>query len=145
MLHLNPKSHHGPSRGQVESRHQTHERGRSLTISVLRDGGAGGRDLHISDELLNEAFKAIEGSGRGPRTCLGKSISLMGTNKPIPEVVLRVDVEMVEKDAEGIRYNDWFVKQQGFLVKISKRPCCSEEDIVMSGMGEKRKGKGLRR
>ena len=56
--------------------------------------------MHISDELLDEAFKAIEGSGRGSCVCLGKNVSLMGMNKPIPELVLRFDVEMPEKDAE---------------------------------------------
>ena len=42
-------------------------------------------------------------------------------NKIIPELVLRFDIEMAEKDAEWIVYNDWFVKQEGFRVKVSKR------------------------
>ena len=72
-------------------------------MSIRSDGGAGRQDLHLVDEPLNEALKAIEGGGGGgPRTCLGKNMSLMGMNKPIPELVLRFDVEMAEKDAEWI-------------------------------------------
>ena len=45
----------------------------------------------------------------------------MEMNKLIPELVLRFDIEMAEKDAEWTVYNDWFVKQGGFHVKISER------------------------
>ena len=45
----------------------------------------------------------------------------MEMSKLIPELVLRFDIEMAEKDAEWIVYNDWFVKQEGFRVKIGKR------------------------
>lgn len=45
----------------------------------------------------------------------------MEMNKLIPELVLRFDIEMAEKGAEWTVYNDWFVKQEGFQVKISKR------------------------
>ena len=59
--------------------------------------------------------------GRGPRTCLGKNISLMEMSKLIPELVLRFDIEMADKDAEWTVYNDWFVKQEGFRVKVAER------------------------
>ena len=45
----------------------------------------------------------------------------MEMNKLIPELVLRFDIEMAEMDAEWTVYNDWFVKQEGFEVKVSKR------------------------
>ena len=47
----------------------------------------------------------------------------MEMTKLIPELVLRFDVEMAaeNKDAEWTVYNDWFVKQEGFLVKVGKR------------------------
>ena len=46
----------------------------------------------------------------------------MEMNKLIPELVLRFDIQMAEKDAEWTVYNDWFIKQEGFLVKVNKRP-----------------------
>ena len=52
---------------------------------------------------------------------MGKNISLMEMNKLIAELMLRFDIEMAEKDAEWTVYNDWFVKQEGFRVKVSKR------------------------
>ena len=45
----------------------------------------------------------------------------MEMSKLIPELVLRFDIEMAEKNAEWTVYNDWFVKQEGFLVKVGKR------------------------
>lgn len=45
----------------------------------------------------------------------------MEMNKLIPELALRFDFEMAEKDAEWTVYNDWFVKQEGFRVQVSKR------------------------
>ena len=42
-------------------------------------------------------------------------------SKLVPELVLRFDIEMAEKNAEWTVYNDWFVKQEGFLVKVGKR------------------------
>ena len=45
----------------------------------------------------------------------------MEMSKLIPELVLRFDIEMADKDAEWTVYNDWFVKQEGFLIKVSKR------------------------
>lgn len=49
----------------------------------------------------------------------------MEMNKLIPELVLRFDIEMAEKDAEWTVYNDWFIQQEGFQVKVSERPATS--------------------
>lgn len=59
--------------------------------------------------------------GRSSRDCLSKNVSLMEMNKLTPELVLRFDIEMAAKDAEWTFYDDWFVKQEGFQMKISKR------------------------
>ena len=59
--------------------------------------------------------------GRGPRTCLGKNISLLEISKLIPELVLRFDLELAEPEKEWTIYNDWFVRQRDFRVRVSER------------------------
>ena len=78
-----PVDHLSSSRYNIEfCKKQTSDilRGRPLIISISSDGGAGGKDLYLVDELLDEALKPIEGGGGGPRTCLSKIVSLMEMN-----------------------------------------------------------------
>jgi len=63
--------------------------------------------------------------GRGPRTCIGKSVSLMEMWKVIPALVVGWEWEVFE--GEGGRNggwtfcNDWFVRQEGFMVRVAER------------------------
>ena len=59
----------------------------------------------------------------------------MEMNKLIPELGLRFDIEMAEKDAKWTVYNDWFVKQEGFRVKVSKRQETSVVLYLAIGLG----------
>ena len=59
--------------------------------------------------------------GRGPRSCIGKNVSLMEMKKLIPELVLRFEIDIVDPDREWVVHNDWFVQQQDFLVRLSER------------------------
>ena len=59
--------------------------------------------------------------GRGPRTCLGKAISLMEMSKLIPELVLRYNMQFVDAEHPWTVANDWFVRQTDFKIKITKR------------------------
>ena len=48
--------------------------------------------------------------GSGPRTCLGKNISMLELSKVIPEMVLHFDFELVGRGGEWKTLNRWFVK-----------------------------------
>ena len=45
----------------------------------------------------------------------------MEMNKLITELILRFDIVMAEENAEWTVYNDWFVKQEGFRIKVCTR------------------------
>ncbi|KAL8888387.1 MAG: hypothetical protein Q9215_004183 [Flavoplaca cf. flavocitrina] len=59
--------------------------------------------------------------GRGPRTCIGKNIALLMLNTLIPELVLRFDFKPMDPEKEWTVYNDTFMYQEGFEVKIRER------------------------
>ena len=59
--------------------------------------------------------------GRGPRTCLGKSVSLMEMNKLIPALVMSYDLNIADEKKDWTYYNDWFCRQEDFMVKVGKR------------------------
>lgn len=59
--------------------------------------------------------------GKGPRTCIGKSVSLMELNKLVPRLVLGWEWEEEEPGKEWTYYNDWFVRQEGFMVRVKAR------------------------
>ena len=76
--------------------------------------------------LENEAKTAqMEGYfltfGKGPRTCLGKSVSLMEMNKLIPALVMNFDLSLADENKDWKYYNDWFFKQEDFIVRVGKR------------------------
>ena len=60
--------------------------------------------------------------GKGPRTCLGKNISLLEIGKLIPMLVLEFDFELAGgSGAEWTLLNDWFVRQKDYRVRVSRR------------------------
>ena len=59
--------------------------------------------------------------GRGPRTCIGKDIALRMLNTLIPELVLRFDLEPMDSEEEWTVYDDTFMYQEGFRVKVRER------------------------
>ncbi|KAL8867362.1 MAG: hypothetical protein Q9198_008545 [Flavoplaca austrocitrina] len=59
--------------------------------------------------------------GRGPRTCIGKNIALLMLNTLIPELVLRFDFKPMDPEKEWTVYNDTFMYQEGFRVKVRER------------------------
>ena len=48
--------------------------------------------------------------GSGPRTCLGRNISMLELSKVIPEMVRHFDFELVAPGGEWETINRWFVK-----------------------------------
>lgn len=60
--------------------------------------------------------------GNGPRTCIGKNISLLEMSKVIPQVVRKYDFHIVPNE-EGEKYTwktRWFAKPS-FFAKVSRR------------------------
>ncbi|RAK98280.1 cytochrome P450 [Aspergillus ibericus CBS 121593] len=58
--------------------------------------------------------------GAGPRTCIGKNISLLEMYKLIPSLLLAYEVELTEPEAEWEVVNAWFVRQKKMNVKVTR-------------------------
>ncbi|PYH32924.1 cytochrome P450 [Aspergillus neoniger CBS 115656] len=58
--------------------------------------------------------------GAGPRTCIGKNISLLEIYKLIPSLLLAYKVELNDPEAEWEVVNAWFVRQKGMNVKVTR-------------------------
>ncbi|PWY80340.1 cytochrome P450 [Aspergillus sclerotioniger CBS 115572] len=58
--------------------------------------------------------------GAGPRTCIGKNISLLEIYKLIPSLLLAYEVELTEPEAEWEVVNAWFVRQKHMNVKVTR-------------------------
>ncbi|KAH7410197.1 pisatin demethylase [Phaeosphaeria sp. MPI-PUGE-AT-0046c] len=68
-------------------------------------------------EMKNSLFSF----GAGARTCIGKNISYLEMYKLVPAVLREFDITMAHPDKEWTLHNAWFVKQDGFHVKLSTR------------------------
>ncbi|GKZ29260.1 hypothetical protein AbraIFM66950_004066 [Aspergillus brasiliensis] len=58
--------------------------------------------------------------GAGPRTCIGKNISLLEIYKLIPSLLLAYKIELSDPEAEWELVNAWFVRQRGMNVKVTR-------------------------
>ncbi|OTA63622.1 cytochrome P450 [Hypoxylon sp. EC38] len=58
--------------------------------------------------------------GAGPRTCIGKNISLLEVYKLIPSLFYTFKFELTKPDAEWETFNAWFVRQTNMDMRISK-------------------------
>ncbi|CAG8940296.1 unnamed protein product [Penicillium salamii] len=56
--------------------------------------------------------------GAGPRTCIGKNISLLEMYKLIPSLLLRYKIEFDDPTAEWEIVNAWFVRQKNINVRL---------------------------
>ncbi|KAI4246660.1 MAG: hypothetical protein L6R42_009839, partial [Xanthoria sp. 1 TBL-2021] len=59
--------------------------------------------------------------GRGPRNCIGRNIALVMLNTLIPELVLRFDFILINPEEEWTVYDDVFMYQENFQVKVRER------------------------
>ena len=59
--------------------------------------------------------------GMGPRTCIGKNISLLEIYKLIPTLFGCFDLELADPGKEWQTTNKWFVRQSGIDVKLKRR------------------------
>ncbi|KGO43608.1 Cytochrome P450 [Penicillium expansum] len=57
--------------------------------------------------------------GAGPRTCIGKNISLLEIYKLIPSLFLRYKIQFDDPSAEWETVNAWFVRQKNMDVRLT--------------------------
>ncbi|KAJ5132532.1 hypothetical protein N7448_006690 [Penicillium atrosanguineum] len=58
--------------------------------------------------------------GAGPRTCIGKNISLLEIYKLIPSLLLTYKIELEHSGQEWETTNAWFVRQKNMDVKLTR-------------------------
>ncbi|KXH47883.1 hypothetical protein CNYM01_01401 [Colletotrichum nymphaeae SA-01] len=63
--------------------------------------------------------------GAGPRTCIGKNISLLEIYKAIPTLLYTYDISLSCPDKEWDTVNAWFVRQKNIQVKLTKSAVAS--------------------
>ncbi|KAL1631085.1 hypothetical protein SLS56_004611 [Neofusicoccum ribis] len=73
------------------------------------------------NDRLQRMTRATMTFGMGPRTCIGKNISLLEIYKLIPSLFLRYEIELVNPKAEWELTNAWFVRQEGVEFYLSRR------------------------
>ncbi|KAJ5240002.1 Cytochrome P450 [Penicillium chermesinum] len=57
--------------------------------------------------------------GAGPRTCIGKNISLLEIYKLIPSLLLRYKISLDKPDSNWTTVNAWFVRQKNMDVRLT--------------------------
>lgn len=82
------------------------------------------RWIESGEEQLRKMNAMYMPFGLGSRTCIGKNISLLEISKVIPHMIRKFDVAFADETAVKKELDSkchWFVKQSGFMVKISGR------------------------
>lgn len=82
------------------------------------------RWIESGEEQLRKMNAMYMPFGLGSRTCIGKNISLLEISKVIPHLIRKFDVAFAGETMEKKELNSrctWFVKQSGFVVRISDR------------------------
>ncbi|CAG7993093.1 unnamed protein product [Penicillium olsonii] len=72
-------------------------------------------DFQIRKQTMQRATFTF---GSGPRTCIGKNISLLEIYKLIPSLLLRYKIELSDPTSEWETVNAWFVRQRNIKVRL---------------------------
>ncbi|CAL5867508.1 uncharacterized protein PFLUO_LOCUS1727 [Penicillium psychrofluorescens] len=75
-------------------------------------------DFHARKQQM---LRATFTFGAGPRTCIGKNISLLEIYKLIPSMYLRYKIELKDPGLEWETVNAWFVRQKNMDVRLVRR------------------------
>ncbi|CAG8876714.1 unnamed protein product [Penicillium nalgiovense] len=76
-----------------------------------------GEDVESFDRK-QKMLRATFTFGAGPRTCIGKNISLLEIYKLIPSLFLRYKIEFNDPSADWEIVNAWFVRQKNMDVRL---------------------------
>ncbi|CAI7625537.1 unnamed protein product [Penicillium pancosmium] len=79
------------------------------------------RWLSGSLEKLKEMEQSFFNFGYGPRTCLGKNVSLMEMHKIIPQLLREFEIRLHDPSKAWKTKNVWFVQQEGLICNLVKR------------------------
>jgi len=79
------------------------------------------RWLDASPEQKRLMENSIFSFGAGSRTCIGKNISLLEMYKLVPAVLMRFEIELADPSKEWRLHNAWFIRQDGFNVRLKSR------------------------
>lgn len=79
------------------------------------------RWLEADEEHLKLMERSFLAFGAGPRTCLGKNISLLEISKVVPQLLRQFDFQLSHPEKEWKLYDYWFVRQTGLICRVIKR------------------------
>ncbi|KGO49055.1 Cytochrome P450, E-class, group I [Penicillium expansum] len=79
------------------------------------------RWLDSRPEKLKEMEQTFFNFGHGPRSCIGKNISLMEMHKVVPQLLREFEFQMHGPEKEWKTKNVWFVQQEGLICDVVRR------------------------
>lgn len=79
------------------------------------------RWLDASAAKLKEMEQSFFAFGSGPRTCIGKNISLMEMQKIVPQLLREFEIRLHRPEEEWEVSNVWFVQQEGLVCDLVRR------------------------